>query len=271
MRTSPKSACTTTPFSRTPPRLGTPDPRAAESSPSKSKQPDGRQPNNGPDAHPRPPRRGARRATSSRSLRNRRSTRPAVITRRRVRGFGKPVLAHRNTSRARRPRRELRSRPGPDRKDRPRSGIPSHAAADELERVAARFQSKALVAGAAQARGRVHWRRATPRRRRRVARKPHECGTRSGRVLDLVAAETGQRTSLGDASEILDERARPPTAAASPRSKTTSSRRAPSRTPGGRRRPTPSATSWSVSSPARSAWAVAIGGPRPRPSALAPV
>ena len=87
-------------------------------------------------------------------------------------------------------------------------------------------------------------------------------------VLDLVAAETGQQTAFGDAGEMLDARAKTPTAAASPRSRTTSSRRAPSRTPSGRRRQTPSATSSSESSRARSASVAATGGPHRPPSAL---
>ena len=173
----------------------------------------------------------------------------------------------------------------------------ARAATDELERVAARFQSRALVAGAALARGRVQLAEGTRRRRNGAAPRPHDSGTRSGRptrrrshawfwqrpsapgqrgprrlelhaartilerievtvhaaaeanvfrregdywsvefegrtvrvrdlkgvrylaellahpgreihVLDLVAAETGQRTTFGDAGEVLDERAK---------------------------------------------------------------
>ena len=173
----------------------------------------------------------------------------------------------------------------------------ARAAADELERVAARFQSKALVAGRDPGSGTGAARGGQRGAAESVARKPHDCGTRSGRprggdrangsrrgtscrrrqeraalelqaaraildqievaasattetnvfrregdywsvlfdgrtvrvrdlkgmrylaqlvahpgrefhVLDLVAAETGQRTSLGDAGEILDERAK---------------------------------------------------------------
>ena len=174
----------------------------------------------------------------------------------------------------------------------------ARAAADELERVAARFQSKALVAGAAWPVDGSASPRATWRRRNGAARRPRGCGTRSGRptrrrsrgwssptrcvpaaartrprsscrrpgrssrgsksatsatthtnvfrregdywsvtfegrtvrvrdlkgmrylaqllahpgrefhVLDLVAAETGQQTALGDAGEMLDERAK---------------------------------------------------------------
>jgi len=64
---------------------------------------------------------------------------------------------------------------------------------------------------------------------------------------------------------------RAPTADASPRSTTTSSRRAPSGTLSGPRRPTPNATSSFESSRAQLAWVVAIDEPHPRPSALEPV
>ena len=58
------------------------------------------------------------------------------------------------------------------------------------------------------------------------------------------------------------------TAGASPRSKTTSRKRAPSGTLNGRRRPMPNATSSFESSRARLAWVVAIDEPHPRPSVL---
>ena len=61
---------------------------------------------------------------------------------------------------------------------------------------------------------------------------------------------------------------RTPTAGASPRSRTTSSRRAPSRTPSERRRQTPNATSSFESSRARSASMAATDGPRRPPSGL---
>ncbi len=104
-------------------------------------------------------------------------------------------------------------------------------------------------------------------------------------VLDLVAAETAGGTpgsrrpggrpaaarSSATRARSSTREPRTPTADASPRSTTTSSRRAPPGTPSGPRRPTPNATSSSESSPARSAWAVVIDEPHPRPSALAPV
>ena len=57
----------------------------------------------------------------------------------------------------------------------------ARAAADELERVAARFQSKALVAGATLARGRVRLAEGDAADAERRARRPHGSGTRSGR------------------------------------------------------------------------------------------
>ena len=51
MRTSSKSACTTTHLRARLRDSARQNPGAAESSPSKSKRPDGRQPNDGPDAH----------------------------------------------------------------------------------------------------------------------------------------------------------------------------------------------------------------------------
>jgi hypothetical protein len=62
-------------------------------------------------------------------------------------------------------------------------------------------------------------------------------------VLDLVPAETGQWTALGDTGEILDERAKSAYRRRLAGSKTTSSRRAPSATPSGRGGPTTSTTS----------------------------
>ena len=266
----------------------------------------------------------------------------------------------------------------------------ARSAADELDLVAARFESKALVAGAAHARGRVRladgdaagaeqslseavrlWnevgapyeaarrpprpRRRPPRQRQRAAGRlgapsgPHDprrdrsrasqcprqptsrTATRStkrsgsvnvfrregdywtvifdghtvhvrdlkgmhylarlladpGRefhVLDLVAAETGSvapstaagRPACRDRHWATPARCstrepRTPTADASPRSTTTSSRRTPSGTASGPPRPTPNATSCFESSRAPLAWAVEIDEPRPRPSALEPV
>ena len=238
----------------------------------------------------------------------------------------------------------------------------ARAAADELERVAARFQSKALVAGATLARGRVRLAEGQAADAERCCSEaarlwneigaPYEAalarmvlaealragGSEDQAVLELQAARTilerievrgavrrprptsfavrattGRWCSRGARCASAISRAcgisrnssptlaasstcwtwsplkrgsrwhsatrarsstsgpRPPTAAVSPRSKTTSSRRAPSGTTGGRRRPTPSATSWSESSRARSVWVVAIGGPHPPPSALDPV
>ena len=237
----------------------------------------------------------------------------------------------------------------------------ARAAADELERVAARFQSKALVAGATLARGRVRLAEGNAAEAERCCSEaarmwneigaPYEAalarmvlaealragGSEDHAALELQAARTilerievaasattetnvfrregdywsvvfegrrcasaisracgisrsssptlaasstcwtwsplkrGSRRHSATRARCSTSGPRPPTAAASPRSKTTSSRRAPSRMPGGRRRPTPSATSWSESSRARSAWVVAIGGPRPPPSALDPV
>ena len=103
MRTSSKSACTTTHLRARLRDSARQNPGAAESSPSKSKQPDGRQPNNGPDAHPRPPRRGpharARAGPSGNVVRP--AQRSSLC--RRVCGLGKPVLAHRNRSLGRSP------------------------------------------------------------------------------------------------------------------------------------------------------------------------
>ena len=103
-------------------------------------------------------------------------------------------------------------------------------------------------------------------------------------VLDLVAAETGQRCAgrqqprrptcrarhSATRARSSTREPRTPTADASPRSTTTSSKRAPSATPSGPRRPTPNATSSFESSRAHLAWAVAIDEPRPRPSAPEP-
>jgi hypothetical protein len=98
-------------------------------------------------------------------------------------------------------------------------------------------------------------------------------------VLDLVAAETGrdgQIESAGDSAcrtrhSVMRARCstrepRTRTAAAWPRSKTTSSRRAPSGTPSEPRRQTPNATSSFENSRARLASVVAIDEPHPRPS-----
>ncbi len=100
-------------------------------------------------------------------------------------------------------------------------------------------------------------------------------------VLNLVAAETGsvaqaesgQAVGLSRTHSAMRARCstckpRTRTADASSRSKTTSTRRAPSETRGGRCRQTPNATSSFESCRARSAWAVAIDEPHPRPSVL---
>ena len=90
-------------------------------------------------------------------------------------------------------------------------------------------------------------------------------------VLDLVAAETGQRTSLGDAGEILDERA-----------KGAYRRRlaeieddiehARALEDAGRQAQADAERDFLVRELAGAVvWVVAIGGPHPRPSALDPV
>ena len=101
-------------------------------------------------------------------------------------------------------------------------------------------------------------------------------------VLDLVAAETGSGAQADTAKRPPTCRARhsatrarsstreprTPIADASPRSKTTSSKRAPSGTPSGARRPTPNATSSFESCRELLAWVVAIDEPHPRPNVL---
>ena len=101
-------------------------------------------------------------------------------------------------------------------------------------------------------------------------------------ALDLVAAESGRSagaaSGLGRPAGRTQAPAMParcsthepktPTAGASPRSRTTSSRRARSRTPSERCRPTPNATSSFESSRARSASRAATDGPPRPPSGL---
>jgi hypothetical protein len=70
-------------------------------------------------------------------------------------------------------------------------------------------------------------------------------------VLDLVAAETGQQTALGDAGEILDERAKTAYRRRLTEIEDDIEQARALGTPGGRRKPTPSATSWCESSLAR--------------------
>ena len=100
-------------------------------------------------------------------------------------------------------------------------------------------------------------------------------------VLDLVAAENGTiehadsgqparltRLALGDAGELSTHKPKTRTADASPRSTTTSSRRAPSETPSGPRRRTQNATSSFENYLGRSASVVAIDAPHLPPSVL---
>src|SRR5215210_1671875 len=90
-------------------------------------------------------------------------------------------------------------------------------------------------------------------------------------VLDLVAAERESGWHPPTLARCSTSGPSSPTVAALQRSKTTSSRRAPSRTPYGKRRPTPNETSWSGSSRAQWGEVGAIGGWHPTPSALDPV
>ena len=100
-------------------------------------------------------------------------------------------------------------------------------------------------------------------------------------VLDLVAAESPahpsadsssagviSRTALGDAGEMLDDRAKSASEDASPRSKLTLSRHAHSATPIGRRRPHSNVTSSAGSCHALSASAVATEEPGQPPNVL---
>ena len=84
-------------------------------------------------------------------------------------------------------------------------------------------------------------------------------------VLDLVGAERGSLWHPRTPARSSTSGPRPRIAAASQRSRTTSSRRTASRTTCGRRRPTPSGTSWFESLRGRWAWVVVIGRPH-RPS-----
>jgi hypothetical protein len=70
-------------------------------------------------------------------------------------------------------------------------------------------------------------------------------------VLDLVAAETGHQTALGDAGEILDERAKTAYRRRLTEIEDDIEQARALGTPSGRRKPTPSATSWCESSLAR--------------------
>jgi tetratricopeptide (TPR) repeat protein len=132
----------------------------------------------------------------------------------------------------------------------------AQSAADELELIAARFQSKALVASAVLARGRV-------------------------RLAEGDAA--GAEQSLSEAVGLWNEVGAPYEAAlariclaeayaASGSQHRAGLERQAARTilPSGPRRPTPNATSWYENSRAHLAWAVAIDEQRPPQSAHEP-
>ena len=90
-------------------------------------------------------------------------------------------------------------------------------------------------------------------------------------VLDLVGAETGPPMALGDAGELLDERAKTAYRRRLAEIEADIEQARALEDDVQKRKPMPSATSWSESSRARSVWAVAIGGPHRTPNARDPV